>query len=82
MIAQGASTINFLRQLGGAIGVSMVGIVLQWRLLVHETASPGRENAQIPAFHETFLLVAFLCAAAVLAAWRMRPANSNAAPES
>ncbi|WP_194722368.1 DHA2 family efflux MFS transporter permease subunit [Noviherbaspirillum malthae] len=74
MIAQGASTINFLRQLGGAIGVSLVGIVLQWRLLVHQAAPPGQQNAQIPAFHETFLLVAFLCAAAVLAAWRMRPA--------
>lgn len=37
LIAQGASTINFLRQLGGAIGVSLVGIVLEWRL----AAQPG-----------------------------------------
>jgi MFS family permease len=32
LISQGASTINFLRQLGGAVGISLVGIVLEWRL--------------------------------------------------
>ncbi len=32
LIAQGSSSINFLRQLGGAVGVSLVGIVLEWRL--------------------------------------------------
>jgi EmrB/QacA subfamily drug resistance transporter len=69
LIAQGASTINFLRQLGGAIGVSLVGIVLQWRLATHQTA-----GGSVQAFRETFLLVALLCAAAVLAAWRMRSA--------
>lgn len=68
LIAQGASTINFLRQLGGAIGVSLVGIVLEWRLTVHHAVADGR----IRAFNETFLLVALLCAAAVLAAWQMR----------
>ena len=69
LIAQGASTINFLRQLGGAIGVSLVGIVLEWRLAVHQ----AKADAQVLAFNETFLLVALLCAIAVLAAWRMRP---------
>lgn len=70
MIAQGASAINFLRQLGGAIGVSLAGIVLQWRLIVHHDGAEG----QIRAFGETFLLVAILCAAAVFAAVRMRAA--------
>lgn len=69
LIAQGASTINFLRQLGGAIGVSLVGIVLEWRLAVHQ----AKADAQVLAFNETFLLVALFCAIAVLAAWRMRP---------
>lgn len=68
MIAQGASTINFLRQLGGAIGVSLVGIVLEWRLDVHREGAAAR----IHAFNETFLLIALLCAMAVFAAWRMR----------
>jgi EmrB/QacA subfamily drug resistance transporter len=72
MIAQGVSTINFVRQLGGAIGVSLVGIVLEWRLAVLRPGTP--EAARIHAFNETFLLVALLCAIAVVAAWHMRPA--------
>jgi EmrB/QacA subfamily drug resistance transporter len=76
LISQGASTINFLRQLGGAIGVSLVGIVLEWRLAVHRTglgAEQGGNTAdRIQAFSETFLFVAIICAIAVLAAWRMR----------
>jgi hypothetical protein len=71
LIAQGSSTINFLRQLGGAIGVSLVGIVLEWRLAVHQSAPGG----QLHAFDETFLLVALLCALAIVSAWRMRPAH-------
>lgn len=73
LIAQGSSTINFLRQLGGAIGVSLVGIVLEWRLAAHGASPDERGLGRIQAFDETFLLVAALCAAAILAAWRMRP---------
>ena len=72
MIAQGASAINFLRQLGGAIGVSLVGIVLEWRLAAHPLRAGVPSQAHLQAFNETFLLVALLCAVAVLAAWRMR----------
>jgi DHA2 family multidrug resistance protein len=81
LIAQGSSTINFLRQLGGAIGVSLVGIVLEWRLAVHNAALSGQANAgeRIHAFNETFLFVALICATAVLAAWRMRPVTAEAA---
>ena len=64
LLAQGSSTINFLRQLGGAIGIGVVGIVLEWRLAV---------GSAVHAFAETFLLVAVLCAVAVTAAWRMAP---------
>jgi EmrB/QacA subfamily drug resistance transporter len=79
MIAQGSSTINFLRQLGGAIGVSLVGIVLEWRLGAYDAthAGPAAVSARIAAFSETFLFVALLCAAAVLAAWRMRTATKS-----
>lgn len=70
LIAQGSSTINFLRQLGGAIGISLVGIVLEWRLAANTVDAGGR----IRAFDDTFLLVAGLCALATLAAWRMREA--------
>jgi EmrB/QacA subfamily drug resistance transporter len=63
-ISQGASTINFMRQLGGAVGISLVGIVLEWRLQA-QPADPVR------AFHETFTLIGVITACAVLAALRM-----------
>jgi DHA2 family multidrug resistance protein len=69
LIAQGSSTINFLRQLGGAIGVSMVGIVLEWRMTAHPA---GAGSHGLRAFDETFLLIAVISILAVLAAWRMR----------
>lgn len=81
LIAQGASAINFLRQLGGAIGVSVVGIVLEWRLAVYQAGLAGQPRdvaGRMHAFNETFLLVALICATAVFAAWRMR--MSRAAP--
>ena len=37
-ISQGSSTINFLRQLGGAVGIGLVGNVLEWRLRTHPVA--------------------------------------------
>jgi DHA2 family multidrug resistance protein len=80
MVAQGASTINFLRQLGGAIGVSLVGIVLEWRLAVHHTGlatQAGGMTERVSAFNETFWFVAVICAVAVLAAWRMRAAENK-----
>lgn len=65
-ISHGSSAINFLRQLGGAVGVSLAGIVLEWRLQVHAT-EPLR------AFHETFVLLGAICALAIVAGWRMQP---------
>jgi EmrB/QacA subfamily drug resistance transporter len=75
LISQGASTINFLRQLGGAVGVSLIGIFLEWRLRAHGVALGAQGNAgggQVLAFHESFALLAAITAAASLAAWRMR----------
>lgn len=72
LIAQGASTINFVRQLGGAIGVSMVGIVLEWRISVHQARQALGTDTNRTAFGETFMLVAALCALAIVAAWFMR----------
>jgi DHA2 family multidrug resistance protein len=69
LIAQGSSTINFLRQLGGAIGVSLVGIVLEWRLSLY----PSDKGAHsLRAFDETFMFIAVISALAVVAAWRIR----------
>jgi len=63
-IPHGASTINFMRQLGGAVGISLVGIVLEWRL----QAQPAEP---VHAFHETFVLIGAITACAVVAALRM-----------
>jgi EmrB/QacA subfamily drug resistance transporter len=71
-IAAGTGTMNFLRQLGGAVGVNAVGIGLEWRLQVH--AALGSAGT-LRAFHEVFVLMALVTAAAALAAWQMRPAR-------
>jgi DHA2 family multidrug resistance protein len=81
LIAQGASTINFMRQLGGAIGVSLVGVMLEWRLAVHKTdlvVQGGDMGERVRAFNETFLFVAVICASAVFAAWAMRAKTREA----
>ncbi len=73
-ISQGSSAINFVRMLGGSIGVSLCGIMLEWRLsahgdaLTHTASSPQR----LAAFNEVFLMLATLCALALVAAWRLR----------
>ena len=74
LIPQGASTINFLRMLGGAAGVSLCGILLEWRLSAHgdSLAQPQTSVARLHAFDEVFLLLAACCALAMLAAWSIR----------
>jgi len=68
-VPQAASAISFLRQLGGATGVSLVGIFLEWRLRAGAEAGA----AALTGFAQTFWLVAVLTALATLAALRMRP---------
>lgn len=70
-ISHGSSTINFLRQLGGAVGISLVGSVLEWRL----QAQPGNP---LRAFHETFVLIGVITACAMIAAWMMKPTQTAA----
>lgn len=69
LIPQAVSNINFLRQLGGAIGISVVSIFLEWRL----HAAHPTDNGSVLAFSQTYWLVAAICATAVIAAARMRP---------
>ena len=75
LISQGSSAINFGRMLGGAIGVSLCGIVLEWRLSVHgdSLTQAATSPARLAAFNEAFLMLAALCALALVAAWRIRP---------
>jgi hypothetical protein len=79
LIPQGASTINFLRMLGGAAGVSLCGIMLEWRLSAHgdSLALPQTSLARLHAFDEVFLLLAACCALAMLAAWKIRTPHAG-----
>jgi predicted MFS family arabinose efflux permease len=83
LIPQGASAINFLRMLGGAAGVSLCAIVLEWRLAVHGDALTRVQTspARLAAFNESFLMLAAICGLATLAAWQLResPATQAAA---
>ncbi len=83
LIAQGSSTINFVRMLGGAAGVSLCGIVLEWRLSAHgdSLTTTASSAARIAAFDETFMMLAGLCALAMVAAWKLRvPPGDAKAP--
>lgn len=81
-IPQGASAINFLRMLGGAAGVSLCAIVLEWRLAAHGSVLTlgGTSPERLAAFNESFLLLAAVCALAMAAAWQLRDAPRPAAP--
>jgi EmrB/QacA subfamily drug resistance transporter len=73
-IPQGSSVINFLRMLGGAAGVSLCGIVLEWRISAHgfRLDTTSTNPARLIAFNETFLMLAAVCALALVAALKLR----------
>jgi EmrB/QacA subfamily drug resistance transporter len=74
LISQGSSAVNFMRMLGGAIGVSLCGILIEWRLDAHgdSLARPTTSPARLAAFNEVFLMLAAVCALAIVAAWQLR----------
>src|SRR5450830_539190 len=85
LMSQGVSAISFVRMLGGAIGVSLCGIVLEWRLDAHgdSLASTVSSPARLAAFNEAFMMLAALCVLAMVAAWQLRApaARPGATPE-
>ncbi|MDO8442281.1 MAG: MFS transporter, partial [Polaromonas sp.] len=82
LISQGSSAISFLRMLGGAIGVSLCGIVLEWRLAAHgdSLTQAASSPARLAAFNESFMMLAALCALAMAASWRLRGAPAAQPP--
>ncbi len=74
LMAQGVSAISFVRMLGGAIGVSLCGIVLEWRLTAHgdSLANASSSPARLAAFNDSFLMLAALCVLALVAASQLR----------
>ena len=73
LIAQGASAINFMRMLGGAVGVSLCAIVLEWRLGEAGVShlAGGDLYARLHAFKETFWCLAAVTALALWPAYRL-----------
>jgi cell division protein FtsX len=60
--------------LGGAAGVSLCGILLEWRMAAHgeSLTSTLTSTGRLVAFDEVFLMLAFVCALALFAAWKIR----------
>ena len=80
LISQGSSTFSFLRMLGGAAGVSLCGIFLEWRVVYYSAQSPALEIAsseRVAAFRDTFILLALVCVLAGIAARQLRPAPAS-----
>jgi predicted MFS family arabinose efflux permease len=71
LIPQASSVIGFVRMLGGAAGVSICAIVLEWRLAVYALTASHPGSADLRAFNETFVFLATMTALALLAAWKM-----------
>jgi EmrB/QacA subfamily drug resistance transporter len=61
-LAHASATVNFVRQLGGAVGVNLLAVLLDWRLGVHG------ESGAVLAFHECFWVVTIAFAAALIPA--------------
>ncbi|WP_372994669.1 MDR family MFS transporter [Marinobacter sp.] len=64
-LGAGSSTLNFMRQLGGAFGVNLVALTIEF----------GEHSAGMPtinAFHSAWWLVAAFVAVAAIPVWKMR----------
>lgn len=67
LMTYASSSVNFLRMLGGAVGIGLVGILLDWRLAA--AGAHASQAARMTAFHEVFSLLGVLCG---LAWWLSR----------
>ena len=65
-LAYASSAVNFVRQLGGAVGVNLLAVVLEWRSATVGLADAAR------TFHECFAIVTLAFALAIVPAWSIR----------
>ena len=65
-LAYASSAVNFVRQLGGAVGVNLLAVVLEWR-----AGAVGASDAARP-FHECFAIVTLAFALAIVPAGFIR----------
>jgi EmrB/QacA subfamily drug resistance transporter len=68
-LGHAASAVNFARQLGGAVGVNLLAVLLEWRLAAYAD-TPG--IGATAAFRDCFLVVTIAFAAAVIPALSIR----------
>jgi len=66
-LGHAAAAVNFARQLGGAVGVNLLAVLLEWRFDAY--AGSGDPT---PAFRDCFLVVTIAFAAAVIPALSIR----------
>ena len=70
-----------LRWLRWALFLSLCAIVLEWRLAAHGATLAGPTNtARLAAFDESFLMLAGVCAVAMLLAWQLKGPPLGDAP--
>ena len=66
-LGHASAAVNFARQLGGAIGVNLLAVLLEWRLGFHD-----EPDGATLAFRDCFLVVTIAFAAAVVPALSIR----------
>ena len=71
-LAQASGAINFFRQLGGAIGVNVLSILLEWLNLHGTQLGQTAEEAQNAAFSYSFVVLAAIFLLAAYPAWKTR----------
>jgi DHA2 family multidrug resistance protein len=83
LIPQGASLVNFMRQLGGAVGTGAITVFVEWRANALEAAGMAPAAAANRSFSEGFAILAVLFAIATVAAWWMKapPAAGREYPD-
>ena len=75
-ISQAASMNAFVRQFGGAAGISIIGSVLHWRMVVNGGGAEPAEQSPpyIHAFEEAFWFLAIFSFIAAITGWFLKPA--------
>lgn len=66
---QASMVSNYTRQFGGALGVAVAAVFVEWRMAVHATESAGT----FLAYGQAFVLMTLIFAVAIVAALRMKP---------
>lgn len=69
LLGQSSMVSNYVRQLGGVLGIALIAVFVEWRESIHGSTAPGI----FAAYSQAFLLLAGAFVLALLAALRMKP---------